>query len=56
MSADDEAYDQKRAEEEIERARRSTDPRAVQLHYRLSELYLDRLHGPAGAASGRPGR
>lgn len=53
MSADDEAYYQRRAEEEIERARRSTDPRVVHVHYRLTELYLDRVHGSAPGADPR---
>ena len=50
MSADDEAYYQLRAEEEVERARRSTDPRVVDFHYRLTELYLERVHGAQPAA------
>ena len=53
MSADDEAYYQRRAEEEVERARRSEDPRIVDFHYRLTELYLDRLYGPAPRAEPR---
>jgi hypothetical protein len=54
MSADDEAYYQQRAEEEVERARRSTDPRVVDFHYRLTELYLDKVHGAAPVAGQRP--
>ena len=53
MSADDKAYHQRRAEEEVEHARRSDDPRIVDFHYRLTELYLDRVHGPAAAAEPR---
>lgn len=44
MPVDDEAYYQRRAEEEVERARASEDPRIVRFHYALSELYLDRIH------------
>jgi hypothetical protein len=43
MSAEDEAYFQQRAEEEVERARTSDDPIVVEFHYTLSELYFDRL-------------
>ena len=51
MSPEDGAYYQKRAEEELELARRATDPLAVQFHYALTELYLDRLHGPGERAA-----
>ena len=43
MSIDDEDYYQRRAEEEVERALASDDPRVVQFHYVLSELYFERL-------------
>lgn len=43
MSAEDEAYFQQRAEEEVERARASDDPVVVEFHYTLSELYFERL-------------
>jgi hypothetical protein len=35
-----------RAEEEIERAQQSTDPRVVSAHFQLAELYLDGAYGP----------
>lgn len=43
MSAEEEAYLQRRAEEEVERARTSDDPVVVHFHYSLSELYFERL-------------
>ena len=54
MSADDVAYYQRRAEEEVERARLATDPRSVQFHYAMTELYLEKLHASPlpGAARG----
>lgn len=39
----DTAYFQRRAEEEIEAAKRSVDPNVVALHHRLAELYLERV-------------
>ena len=36
-----------RAEEEIQRAQQSTDPRVVSAHFQLAELYLDGAYGPA---------
>jgi hypothetical protein len=51
MSADDRNYYQRRAEEEVERARCSTDPRIVEVHYRLTELYLDKVHGSGAPAA-----
>jgi hypothetical protein len=51
MSADDRDYYQRRAEEEVERARCSTDPRIVEIHYRLTELYLDKVHGGGAVAA-----
>ncbi len=50
MSRQDGAYYQKRAEEEVELAQRSTDPVAVQFHYAMTELYLEKLHGPPSRA------
>lgn len=35
-----------RAEEEIEKAQHSADPRAVSAHFQLAELYLDDAYGP----------
>lgn len=43
MSIDDESYYRRRAEEEVERACASDDPRIVQFHNTLSELYFGRL-------------
>lgn len=40
-------YFERRAEQEVEMATRSTDNRAVQAHYDLATLYLDRIHPPA---------
>ena len=59
MSPEDGAYYQMRAEQEVALAQRSTDPAAVQRHYALTELYLEKLHGgsgvePAGAAGPTP--
>ncbi len=36
-------YYQKRAEEEVERARRAQSPAVVTVHYELAELYLARI-------------
>ena len=52
--ADEEAYFYRRAEEEIERARASADPRLVSFHYRLSALYLDRAFGAAAGTEPPP--
>ncbi len=49
---EDRAYFERRAEEEIERARESADPRSVAIHYALSELYLERIGAAAGRADG----
>ncbi|WP_162806710.1 hypothetical protein [Sphingosinicella terrae] len=54
MSSQDGDYYQKRAEQEVELAQRSTDPVAVQFHYAMTELYLEKLHGGASPAP-RPG-
>ena len=48
VTADDRAYFERRAEEEIERARESVDPRTVAIHYALSELYLERIDAARG--------
>lgn len=39
----DVAYYQRRAEEEVERARCATDPKRVSLHWELAELLLQRV-------------
>lgn len=48
VTDDDRAYFERRAEEEIERARESDDPRSVAIHYALSELYLERVDAASG--------
>ncbi len=45
MSHKDVNYYQRRAEAEIELAQRSSDARAVRVHYELASAYLDRIHG-----------
>ena len=50
MSAEDEDYFQRRAEEEVERARLSEDPIVVHFHYALSELYFERLQSGGAQA------
>lgn len=41
----DEYYLLARAEEEIEKAQCSRDPKAVSSHFRLAELYLEAVYG-----------
>lgn len=55
VTADDRAYFEQRAEQEIERARESTDPRTVAIHYALSELYLERIEAAPGEEEGNVG-
>lgn len=43
MSASKAEYYHSRAEQELERAQESTDPRVVAVHHALAELYLERL-------------
>jgi hypothetical protein len=45
MNAQDGSYMLARAEEEIQSAQRSADPKAVSAHFRLAELYLDAVYG-----------
>ena len=45
MAADDLAYFERRAEQEIALAQRAEDSRAVQAHYALANFYLDKIHG-----------
>ena len=47
LDAHEHSYLLARAEEEIERAQKSTDPRVVSAHFQLAELYLDGAYGPA---------
>jgi hypothetical protein len=49
MEKDDLDYYEQRAEAEIEMARRAQDSRAVQAHYELASIYLDRIHGDEAA-------
>lgn len=39
----DATYYQRRAEQEIELAQRAQDPAVVAAHYKLAELYLERI-------------
>ncbi len=43
--ADDASYGEWRAQTEVELARQSTHPNAVQPHYDLSAAYLELLYG-----------
>ena len=43
MFDDDRTYYQHRAEAEIQRAQRATEPCAVKAHYELAEAYLERV-------------
>jgi hypothetical protein len=45
MINEDASYYQARAEAEIELARQSTNPKAVQAHYDLSAAYLELVWG-----------
>jgi hypothetical protein len=40
---DDLAYFERRAEQELQLAQQASDPQVVDAHYRLAELYLERL-------------
>lgn len=44
MSREDANYYERRAEAEIEMARRASSSEAVQAHYQLATYYLDRLY------------
>ena len=50
----DAAYYQHRAEQETELARRAEDPAVVAAHYKLAQLYLERIaeQGPERETSG----
>lgn len=43
MPDDDLAYFERRAEQELQLAQQAVDPQVVAAHYRLAELYLERL-------------
>jgi hypothetical protein len=45
MAEEDQDYLERRAEAEIELARRASHEKAVQAHYELASAYLDRIHG-----------
>jgi hypothetical protein len=45
MAKHENSYLLSRAEEEIEKAQQSGDPRAVSAHFQLAELYLDQAYG-----------
>lgn len=49
MSEDEISYFTARAEAELERAQKATDPAVVQAHYELATAYLDRIYGRGGA-------
>lgn len=53
MSDQEKEYFLKRAETELHRAQHSGDPNAVAAHYRLAELYLDRVYGGNGEVGGK---
>lgn len=44
MSQDDDRYFERRAEQEIEAAQNASDPRIVEVHYRMATEYLERLY------------
>ncbi len=46
MTSEQVAYLESRAEQEIEAAQASSDPRAVRAHYLLAGYYLDLIHNP----------
>jgi len=48
----DSEYFQRRAEEEVERAKDATVPEVVAAHYALSELYLQRVNVASASARG----
>lgn len=48
QTEDDGAYYQRRAEEELAQAQRSSIPEVVAAHYKLAELYLERLSQLSG--------
>lgn len=52
MTKEQVAYLEMRAEQEIEAARQSSDPRAVRAHYLLAGYYLDLIHNPDATPPG----
>ena len=53
--ADEAAYLEGRAEQELELAQRAVDPRVVAAHYDMACRYLERLY-PKKVVDGKPGR
>lgn len=51
MSHEEVNYYERRAEAELELARRSVSAKAVQAHYQLATAYLDKIHGEAAPAA-----
>lgn len=49
MPEEEIAYLIARAEQELERAQKATDPLAVQAHYDLATAYLDRIYDESGS-------
>lgn len=45
MMHDDREYYEARAEQQLRLAQESENPSAVQAHYQMAHLYLDRIHG-----------
>lgn len=49
MQRDDDVYFEQRAQEELELAQQATTAEATEAHYRLANLYLERVHTDASA-------
>jgi hypothetical protein len=54
LPATDKDYLEARAEEELELARKATDPDAVSAHYELACRYLDLLHPETSETGTKP--
>jgi hypothetical protein len=54
MSREESEYYQQRAETQIALAQRASDERAVQAHYEMASVYLDRIHGDTPRAPPSP--
>lgn len=48
MQREDETYFEQRAKEELELAQQATTAEATKAHYKLANLYLERVHPEAG--------
>lgn len=55
MSDEERTYFLQRAEKELELAQESAHPEAVAAHYRLAELYLERVYGEGDPVEGDAG-